>query len=238
MDVPRWKGSLIARSARPSAIDEVGRPLVLSADEILYRQGEASNSLYYLDSGAVMIGVESAGGEQTIVAVHGPGAYFGARSLNQEVHNATATTLLQSAVVSLSKRAVQGLVQTDPTFARHFAMHMMRRAAQLEEDQIDRAVNSLRKRLARTLLILASLDVDSDEGHVLERMTAATLARMLSADPHCIGKLLHDFRQAGHLERGESLIVRSSLVNILLPPHLSEDYSPLDMFTHAPSEGT
>jgi CRP-like cAMP-binding protein len=67
-----------------------------------------------------------------------------------------------SAVVRLSKGAVDHLVRVDATFAKQFAMLMMRRAARLEEDLIDRAANPLRKRLARTLLILASLDVGRD----------------------------------------------------------------------------
>ena len=121
-------------NGRPPTIDKVGTPLALAAYEILYRQGEASNSLYYLDSGAVMVCVASAGSEETIIAVHGPGIYFGARSLHEEVHNATATTLLASNLVRLSKHAVQGLVQTNPSFTQHFAMHMMRRTARLEED--------------------------------------------------------------------------------------------------------
>lgn len=204
-------------------------PLALAPDEILYRQGHASNSLYYLDSGAVAISAESAGAEPAIIAVHGPGSFFGARSLHEEVHNATATTLLQSRVVRLSKRAVRELVQTDPSFTRHFAVYMMRRTARLEEDQIDRVVNSLQQRLARTLLVLASLDGDRDEAHVLDRMTAATLARMLSTDPHCIGKLLDEFRQAGHLAKDERLVVHSSLARVLLPTQHAGAHTPRDI---------
>ena len=72
-------------------------------------------------------------------------------------HNTTATALLQSTVVQVSKSAVHSLVRTDHTFAQQFAMHIMQRVARLEEDQIDRAINPLKKRLARTLLILAAL---------------------------------------------------------------------------------
>ena len=236
-DVPHSKRSQVARDARPSVIDRVGIPLLLSPDEVLYRQGEASTSLYYLDSGAVMIGFDSAGGEQCIIAVHGPGVFFGARSLDEEVHNATATALLQSKVVRLSKRTVQGLVQTDPLFTLHFAMQMMCRAARLEEDQIDRAGNSLRKRLARTLLILASLDVESEEAHVLDRMTETMLARMLSANPGCVSKLLYEFREAGHLARGKPLTVYSSLARILLPVHLAKSHGPLFKLMHPRNDG-
>ena len=223
------KSSLFARNARPGALDKVGTALVLRADTVLYRQGETADSLYYLDSGAVMIAVGSTMGEQAIIAVHGPGTFFGARSLAQEIHNTTATALLQSAVVRVSKSAVHSLVRTDPTFARQFAMHMMRRAARLEEDQIDRATNPLKKRLARTLLILAGLDAQSDDGRVLERMTDATLARMLAADPRCIRELLQEFRQAGQLGPDDPLTVYSSLVNVLLPAHLAGAHGPLDV---------
>jgi CRP/FNR family transcriptional regulator, cyclic AMP receptor protein len=218
-----------SRNARPAAIDKVGTALVLPADEVLYRQGETADSLYFLDSGAVTIGVGAAVGEQAIIAVHGPGTFFGAWSFANEVYNSTATALLPSAVVRVSKSAVQSLVRTDPTFARQFAMHMMRRGARLEEDQIDRATNPLKKRLARTLLILAGLDAQSDDGRVLERMTDATLARMLAADPRCIRELLQEFRQAGQLGPDDPLTVYSSLVNVLLPAHLAGAHGPLDV---------
>jgi CRP-like cAMP-binding protein len=201
---------------------------VLPADSVLYRQGEAADNLYYLESGAVMIGAASPDGEQAIVAVHGSGMFFGARSLGEETHNTMATALLQSAIVRISKSAVQDLLRTDPVFARQFAIHMMRRAARLEEDQVDRVVNSTEKRLARALLILASLDADSDEPRVLEHMTDARLAAMLTADPACIGELMRKFRQAGHLGPGEPLTVHSSLAMVLLPAHFAAGPNPFD----------
>jgi CRP-like cAMP-binding protein len=219
---------LPARNRRPSALDKVGTALVLPADAVLYRQGEAADNLYYLESGAITIGATSPDGEQAVVAVHGPGLFFGARSFGQEIHNATATALLPSAIVRVSKSAVHDLLQTDPMFARQFAIHMMRRAARLEEDQVDRVVNSTEKRLARALLILASLDADSDEPRVLEHMTDARLAAMLAADPACIGALMQKFRRAGHLGPGEPLTVHSSLAMVLLPARFAAGPNPFD----------
>lgn len=213
---------------RPSAIDKVGTALALSADVVLYRQGEPAGSLYYLDSGAVTIGARSSDGEQIVVAIHGPGTFFGARSLGEEAHNTTATALLASTVVRIAKAAMAELLRTDPLFARHFALHMMRRAASLEEERIDRAVNSIEKRLARTLLILASLDADGDADGVLERITEAMLAKILTAEPSCIRKLLQKFRGDGHLGPGEALSVHSSLARVLLATPLAETPSPFD----------
>src|SRR5918993_1437248 len=187
---PRSRGSLPARNRRPSAIDKVGTALVLPADAVLYRQGEAADHLYYLESGAVTMGAGSPDGEQAVVAVHGPGIFFGARSFGQEIHNATATALLESAIVRVAKSA--------------------------------------EKRLARGLLILASLDADSDEPRVLEHMTEARLASMLAADPACIGALMEKFRQAGHLGPGEPLTVHSSLAMVLLPAHFATAPNPFD----------
>jgi CRP-like cAMP-binding protein len=193
--------------------------LVLPADSDLYRQGEAADNLYYLDSGAVTIGVASGGNEPIVVCVHGPGTFFGARSLQHEAHNSTATALLESTVIRVSKIEVQSLLLTNPTFARHFAVHMLRRTAVLEEEQIDRVVNSTEKRLARMLLILGSLDVESESPRVMARITETKLARMLAADPLCIRKFVQKFRRAGHLGPGEPLTVHSSLANVLLSTH-------------------
>jgi len=229
--LPRFKEKLPARNRRPSALDKVGTPFVLPADTVLYRQGESAESLYYLESGAVMVGVASAGGEPIIVAVHGPGAFFGARSLRSEAHKTTAAVLVQSTVIAVAKADIKSLLRTDATFAGQFAMQMMRRAAALEEEQVDRVVNSLEKRLARALLILASVDAESDEARVLERMTESTLAGMLATDPLSVRELLQEFREAGHLGPGEPLSVRSSLVRVLLPAHLADLPSPLDELT-------
>ena len=175
------------------------------------------------------IGATSPDGEQAVVAVHGPGIFFGARSFGPEIHNATATALLQSAIVRVSKAAVQDLLRTDPMFARQFAINMMRRAARLEEDQVDRVVNSMEKRLARALLILASLDAESDAPRVLKHMTDVRLASMLAADPGCIGAQMRKFRQAGHLGPGEPLTVHSSLAVVLLPAHFATGPNPFDV---------
>lgn len=228
--LPGSRRSRPARKRRPSAIDKVGTELALPADTVLYRQGEAADSLYYLDSGAVMIGARGSGGEQTLVAVHGSGTFFGARSLGEEAHNATATALLPSTLVRLSKADVRDLLVADPLFAQYFALHMMRRASALEEEQIDRAVNSVEKRLARLLLILASLDAGGDGTPMLGRFTEAMLAGMLAAAPSCIARLLHQFRTSGHLGGGETLTVHSSLVRVLLPAHLANMPSPLEEF--------
>ena len=202
----------------------------MAPDAVLYRQGDAADSLYYLDSGAVMIGARGVGGSETLVALLGHGTFFGARSLGEEAHNSTATALLPSTLVRMSKADVRDLLLTDPLFAQHFALHMMRRASALEEEQIDRAVNPVEKRLARLLLILASLDAEGDGTPMLGRFTDAMLASMLATAPSCIARLLHEFRTAGHLGRGETLTVHSSLVRVLLPPHLATMPSPLDEF--------
>jgi CRP/FNR family cyclic AMP-dependent transcriptional regulator len=228
IQLPHSRGGLPVRNRRLSALDKVGAPIVLPADGILYRQGDVADSVYYLERGAIMMGVASPEGEPIIAAVHGPGTFFGARSLHPEEHKTTATALLPSAVIGVAKSAVEGLLRSDAAFARQFAMHMMRRAALLEEEQVDRVVNPLEKRLARALLILASLDAEGDDARVLQCMSDSRLARMLAADPSSIRKHLQEFRRAGHVGPDDPLTVRSSLVRVLLPAHLADMPSPLE----------
>ena len=101
-------------------------------------------------------------------------------------------------------------------FARQFAINMMRRAARWRRPGRPRR-QFHGERLARALLILASLDADSDAPRVLQHMTEARLAAMLAADPARIGDLMQKFRQAGHLGPGEPLTVHSSLAMVPSP---------------------
>ena len=211
---------LIPRAARrPAAIGEAGTTLGLPSDGLLYRQGEIADDLYYLDAGAMALSAQSAEGKQAIVAVHGPGVFFGANSLGNEVHLTTARALVPSAVIRISKPRLAELLHHDPVFAEQFAVHLMRRVARLEQDQIDLTLNSLEKRLARALLLMASLDADSERQSVLERCTEDMLAEMLGAVPARIGSLLRKFQRAGYIGEGEPLRVHSSLAGVLLPDH-------------------
>lgn len=214
------------RNRRPPGIDRLGAPFDLAADEVLYRQGEPAQSLYYLESGAVAITARAVDGQSALIDVQGAGSYVGARSLGEEKHATTAMALVPSVAVRLPKREARHLLATDSGFAEHFARCMMRRMASLEEAQVDRAINPTRKRLARMLLILAGLDTDSDGddgASVLERISDDMLAQMLDANPGCIRQLLHEFRRAGHLGCGEALAVHSSLAKVLLPTQLASD---------------
>ena len=92
-----------------------------------------------------------------------------------------------------------------------------RHVAELEEEQVDRVANSTRKRLARLLLILATLGPEGNEGSVLQRISEDMLAQILTTEPCSIHTLLQDFRSAGYLGEGHVLTVRSSLVEVLLP---------------------
>ena len=75
--------------------------------EVIFSQGDASESVMYLQKGGVKISVLSKTGREAIVAMLGPGDFFGEGCLaGQSVRMATATTIAASAVLVVEKDAM------------------------------------------------------------------------------------------------------------------------------------
>ena len=106
------------------------------------------------------------------------------------------------------------LLRTDPRVSRYFTAHMVQRLARAEEDLMDLRVNSMDRRLARALLVLASMDRHAQS--VLAAINQQTLAEIVGSTRPRINELLSKFRRLGYISPSGPLRVHSSLVNVLL----------------------
>ncbi|MBL9174449.1 MAG: AMP-binding protein [Verrucomicrobiales bacterium] len=87
------------------------------ANEVVFRQGEPGDAMYFLTSGQVSVTQEDAGRQ---VAVLREGMYFGEVAILKEVpRTATIRAITDCEVYQLKRGDVLGLTQTYPEFARH-----------------------------------------------------------------------------------------------------------------------
>jgi CRP/FNR family cyclic AMP-dependent transcriptional regulator len=77
-------------------------------------------------------------------------------------------------------------------------------------------VNSMERRLARALLVLASMDDESHGPSVLTAINQQTLAEIVGSTRPRINELMSKFRRLGYISAGGPLKVHSSLVDVLL----------------------
>src|SRR5688500_8203496 len=126
------------------------------AGERVFVQGELAGSVLYLQRGAVKLSVLSRIGKEAVVALLGPGDFFGEGALaGQALRIATATALSATSALVIERPAMARLLSEEVTFAGRFLQYMLTRNLRIEADLVDQLFNSSEKRLARTLLLLA-----------------------------------------------------------------------------------
>jgi CRP/FNR family cyclic AMP-dependent transcriptional regulator len=196
---------------------QVGTPAFYPAGATIFQQTERADGVYYVKEGLVKIDVSSRQGKRAVIALHGPDSFFGEACLAGQVsHTANAVALLETRLVHVRKPSMLHLLRSDPDFAQQFTTHVVQRAVRVEEDVIDLLFNSTRKRLARTLLLLAGTESDGDSQPVLDHITHKTLAEIVGTTRPRISQFLGEFRQRGFISARGPLRVHSSLAKAML----------------------
>jgi CRP-like cAMP-binding protein len=184
---------------------------------IVFAQGEQATSVFYIKSGGVKLSVLSSAGKEAVVAMLGPGDFFGEGCLaGQQLRMGTATTVVPTAALRILKREMMRTLHEQREFADRFIAHMLVRNIRIEEDLVDQLFNSSEKRLARTLLLLARYGKEDASERVLPRLSQETLAEMVGTTRSRVNFFMNKFRKLGFIEYNGGLRVKSSLLSIVL----------------------
>ena len=203
--------SVVARLAN------AGNALDVERNTFIYRQAHRADRVFYVEAGLVKIDNASPEGRHAVIALLGAGAFFGESCLaGHGARKTNARALADSRLVSIRKSAMMGLLRSDSDVSRYFTEYVIRRLARAEEDLIDLRVNSVERRLARALLVLAGMDEGGRGQPVLAAINQQTLAEIVGSTRPRINQLLSKFRRRGYISAGGPLKVSSSLVNVLL----------------------
>src|ERR1700730_11330379 len=126
-------------------------------DRNVYRQGAAAGSVFFIQSRRVKKPVVSEQGKEAVVALLGPGDFFGEGCLAGEaLRLATVSAMTKCVIARISKADITRVIHEEPAFAELFIAPLLARNSRVEEDLVDQLFNSSEKRLARILLLLAN----------------------------------------------------------------------------------
>jgi CRP-like cAMP-binding protein len=182
----------------------------------VFSQGDAASDVFYLRQGSVKLSVLSRTGKEAVVAILGPGDFFGEGCLaGQPRRMATAHVLTPSTALVIEKAEMLKMLHAQPALADRFLSHMLARNIRIEEDLIDQLFNSSEKRLARALLLLARYGTD-DKPLKLPKLSQETLAEMVGTTRSRINFFMNKFRDLGFIEYNGDLKVNSSLLTVVL----------------------
>lgn len=84
----------------------------------VFSQGDASDSVMYLQEGTVKLSVLSVSGQQAVIAIAEPDAFLGERSLaGRPVRHETVTAMTTATVLIIPKEQMLRLLREQPAFS-------------------------------------------------------------------------------------------------------------------------
>jgi len=183
----------------------------------IFSQGDAADAMFYVEAGNVKLTVLSKRGKKAVVAIFRQGDFFGEGCLGApSARMSTATAVQLSTIARVEKAIIVRIIHQDPVFARQFIAHLLSRVARIEEDFLDQLFNSSEKRLARTLLLLASFGTQSKLRPVILNVNQGTLAEMIGTTRSRVSFFMNRFRKLGLIDYNGSLHVHKALLTFLL----------------------
>jgi CRP-like cAMP-binding protein len=190
----------------------------LQEGESIFSQGDPSDAVFYIRSGAVKITVVSKRGKEAVVSILTADSFFGEGCLaGQSIRMSTAHALHPCTVLRLDKALMADLLLREPLFAQRFLAHQIARNLRMEADQVDLLLNSSRKRLARLLLLLANFGHEPNPIAVVAKVSQETIASMVGTTRSRVSFFLNRFRDSGFIDYNyHGMRIHSSLVNVLL----------------------
>jgi CRP/FNR family transcriptional regulator/CRP/FNR family cyclic AMP-dependent transcriptional regulator len=184
----------------------LGEHLVLrrfNPDQIIFHLGDPGGLLYIITAGKVKISRSTAEGQEALLAILGPGDFFGELALlDDSPRSATAEAIEPTETYTLHRDEFMEFINSNPRFAHHVLYTLAKRIRHLNNQISDIFFLDLPGRLARTLLLLAN-----DHGRKVASgtlidlsLTQTDLAEMTGATRVSINKALGRFRRAHWIE--------------------------------------
>jgi CRP/FNR family cyclic AMP-dependent transcriptional regulator len=186
--------------------------------ETIFSQGDACDNVIYVQKGRVKLSAVSEAGRVAIVGMLGPGDFVGEGCLaGQLVRVGTATAMTPTTALVIEKGEMFRGLHAEHALADRFIDFMLTRNLRIEKDLIDQLFNSVEKRLARTLLLLAHYGEQNKPQRILPHMLPATLAGIVGTTSERVTAFMTKFTRLGFIEgRADGLHINKSLLNVVL----------------------
>ena len=119
-------------------------------NETVFRQGDACDDVMYIRAGGVKLSVLSKIGREAVVAMLGPGDFFGEGCLaGQPFRIGSATAITPSVILLVKKATMVRLLHKQHAMSDRFIAHLLSRIVRLEGDLVERILASSGQRSAR-----------------------------------------------------------------------------------------
>jgi CRP/FNR family cyclic AMP-dependent transcriptional regulator len=197
----------------------LGRRVVqLRPKQAFFSQGNAADSIFYLQKGRAKLTVVSKHGKEATIMLLSGGDFVGEESLATvgALHMTTATAVTACAALKIEREEMVRVMHEEQSFSDLFLKFLLARSMRTQADLIDQLFNSSEKRLARILLLLAEFGKPGEPESLIPEITQETLAEMIGTTRSRVSFFMNRFRSLGFIEYNGRIRVHKSLLNVVL----------------------
>lgn len=169
--------------------------------QTIYSEGNHPNRLYYVMNGKVKTYKSNEDGKDLVMELFGPGDFVGYVALLEgTVYKDTAEALEESELTVIPTEDFEALISSNPEVAKKFIKLLAKNISSKEEQLLGIAYNSLRKKVAETLIMVQKkYQNDRDEKFAID-ISRENLATIAGTATESLIRTLSDFRSEKLIE--------------------------------------
>lgn len=172
-----------------------------SQEQIVFREGDASDGLYFVLSGRLKVYSATGNGRELVYDVVGPGELLGELSLDGGPRSASVKAVTPATCMVLKLSHARTLMRTRPEFADHIIGKLISRARHSTRLTRGIALDGVMDRVAA--LLEAHATPDGDIRRIPSELTQQEIADRIGASREMVHKVLGELVRDGYLERDE-----------------------------------
>jgi CRP-like cAMP-binding protein len=178
-------------------------------EQVIYYEGDKGNGIYLVISGKVKSVKLAEDGRELMTGIYAADDYLGIHAmLSGEAYSDTATALEDSTLCLIPKDQLEQLLNLYPEVGREFIKLLANDIREKEEQLLQLAYHSVRKKMAEAILRLYKKQSSADESFKISREDLAAMAGMAT---ETVSRTLSDFKDEGLIEKKGSTI---SILNL------------------------
>jgi len=166
--------------------------------QVIFSEGNHPHYLFYVAKGKIKAFKTSEDGKELIVGLYAKGEFMGYTALLEDAtYKVTAEAMEDSEIDIVSKKDFFELISCNTDVARQFIRILADNNNQKAEHMVQLAYDSLRKRVARTLLLLKDKYDKSPEEKFSIHIRREELANLTGTSTESLIRTLSDFKTEG-----------------------------------------
>jgi CRP/FNR family cyclic AMP-dependent transcriptional regulator len=191
-------------------IAELAVPRQFEPGQVVFREGDASDTCYIVRSGRARAVREHQGGRTLTLATFGPGDIFGELAMfEDERRSATVEAIEPTSVVAVLGPDMRRLIVEHPGISARLVIALGRRLRETNERLTRQSFQTVQSRVAVVLSELVAQErVDGSDGSdVLVTTTQADLAQLAGSSRESASRFLAVLERAGVISQGRGRLV-------------------------------